>query len=349
MALSGGTFKNLAEVIKLTYPTLIPGAVFEGMKRGNPADLINFAQANHSGEKIKWLRQAASEEGDVANIGRGGQTVLTESLEYAEQEVTLKTCYDYKKLDKFNPAVHQTVNNYETIMLKSMIRGITMKLGDKIIYDHTAYDGTGLQMKGLHAWAADSVGEAWDIDENGALAMIHLRELADELKYDFNFWLMPFCIARRIDAFYQEGGTASLASATAGPLGLISYGPGDKATRTTFVCEKPIFRTDYLVAEQDDTGLGSNARAKWTSGTKTYSILAVKLGQASLAEEDPGVKVAFGKTEADGKIFDLEYFEKLEDYIAKALRLSANTEMIVGSKWGIGRILDITDAAVTSV
>lgn len=348
MALSGGTFKNLAEVIKLTYPTLIPGVIFEGMKRGNPADMIPFAQANHSGEKIKWLREAAGYEDDVTNIGRGGQTTLKESLEYTEKEVTLKTCYDYKKMDKFNPAVHQTVNNYEKLQLESMIRGVTMKLGDKIIYDHTAYDAAGLQMKGLHAWAADNYGEAWDIDEGeGALSLMNCRTLADELKYDFDFWLMPFCLARRIDAFYQEAGSAGLAYNAAGPLGLISYGPGDKATRTQFLCDKPVMRSDYMLAEQANTGAGSNARAKYTSGTKMYSIFAIKLGQGSLAQEDPGTKVAFGKTEGDGQFFNLEYFDKLEDYIASALRLSANTEMILGSKWAIGRIWDITDAAVT--
>ena len=343
MALSGGTYKNLAEVMKLTLPTLIPGAIFEGVKRGNPADLLPFAQANHSGEKIKWLRETNTLENDIQNIGRGGQTVLNESLEYSEKEVTLKTCYDYKKLDKFNPAIHQTFNNYETIMLNSMMRGITMKLGDKIIYDHTAYDASGLSMKGLHAWAADNYGEAWDIDEASALSLDNVRRMGDEMKYGYDFWLVPFPIARRIDAAYHEVGLASTI-----PLGLIQYSaPEGVLGRTMFLDGKPVIRTDYLVKEQDSTGQGSNARAKWSSSTVTYSMFAIKLGQAGLAEEDPGVKVAFGKTETEGKLFDLEYFDKLENYIGKAIRLSLNSEIIVGSKYGVGRIFDITDAAVT--
>ncbi len=114
---------------------------------------------------------------------------------------------------------------------------------------------------------------------------------------------------------------------------------------------KPIIRSDFMVAEQVNTGQGTtsaDARAVYSSGDRMYSIFAVKLGATTLGSIDPGVKVAFGKTEADGQFFNLEYIEKMTGYIGRALRLAAYTNLIVGSKWGIGRITDITNAQPTA-
>ncbi len=57
MALSGGHWSTLAELLKATQPTLIPGVVDEDVKRGNPVDIFPFAQANHTGDYIQWLRE----------------------------------------------------------------------------------------------------------------------------------------------------------------------------------------------------------------------------------------------------------------------------------------------------
>ena len=349
MALSGGYYANLAEVIKATTPTLIPGVVDENYKRGNPVDVLGFVQANHSGEKIRWLRQATTLEDSVADIGPGGATVFSEGATFSAQEAVLRICYLMTKLDKYDNAIWQTVNDYEALMLEGNMVDTVKKLGDKLVYDDYTYDGTGLSMDGLHAWAATNAGEDWDIDEgNGALALENMRIISDELKHGFDFWLMPFAIARQIDRVYKELGLASLASATAGALGLIGYGESAVGGRTLMFDQKPIIRSDFMLAEQVNTGFGSDARAKYTSGTKYYSIFAIKQGATTLGSIDPGVKVAFGKTESDGQFFNLEYFDKLEGYIGRAMRLAAYTNVIVGSKWGIGRIADITNAAPTA-
>lgn len=352
MALSGGHWSTLAELLKATQPTLIPGVVDEDIKRGNPVDILPFAQANHTGENIKWLREDTTAEADVADIGIGGATSFTEGVTYSAQEATLRICYLQRKLDKYVHSIYQTVNNYEVMMLEEMMRGITKALGAKIIYDDYTYDGTNLSMDGLHAWAAVNLGETWDIDgAETALALEDIRILSDEMKHGVDLWLMPFAIARQIDRVYREQGIAALASATAGALGLISYAVNEAGGRTTLFDGKPILRSDFLVAEEGDTGRGTtsaNARAAHTTGTAQYSIFGLKLGVGSLAQEDPGVKVAFGKTEEDGEFFNAEYFEKLENWIGKAIRLSAYTELIVGSKYAIGRIFDIPNSAPVS-
>lgn len=346
--LSGGNWANLAEVLKATQPTLIPGVVDEDVKRGNPVDILPFAQANHTGEYIQWLREDVTAEDDVADIGIGGATAFTEGITYSAQQATLRICYLQRKLDKYVPAIHQTVNNYEQMLVEEMMRGITKKMGKKIIYDDYTYDGTNLSMDGLHAWAAVNYGETWDIDgAETALALEDMRILGDEMKHGFDFWLMPFALARQIDRVYREAGIAALATASAGALGLISYDVNSAGGRTTIFDGKPIVRSDFLVAEEGDTGRGTtsaDARAVHTTGTAQYSIFAIKLGVGNLAQEDPGVKVAFGKTESDGEFYNLEYFEKLENYIGKAMRLAAYTELVVGSKYAIGRIMDIPNS-----
>ena len=350
--LSGGYYNNLTEVLKFTTETLIPGMVDENFKRGNPVDILGFVQANHSGSKIRWVREQTDLEDSVTNIGQGGSTVFSEGVTLLSQEAILRICYLMTKLDKYDNAIWKTVNDYELAMLEGDMRSITKKLGDKLIYDDFTYDGTGLSMDGLHAWAATQWGEEWDIDEGeGALALENMRIISDELKNGFDFWLMPFAIARQIDRVYKEYGIADLASASRGALGLIGYGESAVGGRTLMFDNKPIIRSDYLVAEQVNTGQGTtsaNARAKYTSGTKMYSIFAVLNGKTTLEQIDPGVKVAFGQTESDGDIFNPEYFLKLEGYIGKALRLAAYTNLIVGSKWGLGRVTDITNAAPTA-
>ncbi|KKM22825.1 hypothetical protein LCGC14_1621390 [marine sediment metagenome] len=351
-ALSGGYYNNLTEVLKLTSETLIPGVVDENFKRGNPVDLLPFVQANHTGAKMRWVRELTDLEDSVANISQGGSTVFSEGATLESQEAILRICYLMTKLDKYDNAIWQTVNDYERETLEGNMRSITKKLGKKIIYDDFTYDGTGLTMDGLHAWAATNFGEAWDIDEGeGALALENMRVLSDELIQGFDYWLMPFALARRIDAAYREVGVTALKADTAGALGLISYGLDQAGGRTLTFDNKPIIRSDFLVAEQVNTGQGTtsgDARAKYSSGTKMYSIFAIKNGMTTLGQIDPGIKVAFGKTESDGEFFNLEHFDKLEGYIGTAMRLAAYTNLIVGSKYGIGRITDITNAAVTA-
>ncbi|KKK84757.1 hypothetical protein LCGC14_2780120 [marine sediment metagenome] len=347
MALSGGHWDTLAEVLKLTLPTLIPGTVDEDVKRGNPVDILPFAQANHTGELIRWLRESTTAEADVANIGIGGQTSFTEGVTYDVKEATLRIKYIMRKLDKYVPSIHGTMNDYEEILAKEIMRGSVKNLGNSIIYDDFTYDGSSLQMDGLHATAALNAGEVWDIDMGeAALSLEQMRILSDELKHGFDFWLMSFALARKIDAAYMEKGLVGLKADTAGTMGLIEFGKNEAGGRMTFFDGKPIIRSDFMVAEQANTGVGSDARAKYSSGTKQYSIFAILRGQASLAEEDPGLKVAFGNTETEGGFFNLEMFDKLENYIGKAMRMASYTELVPGSKYCVGRIFDITNVAV---
>jgi hypothetical protein len=349
MSLSGGHWANLTEVLRLTQPTQLIGVVEEDVKRGNPVDILPFAQANHTGDNVTWLRELTTAEGDVADIGRGGVTSFTEGLTYTEKNTTLKTCYIQRKLDKFNPSIHGTFNDYENTLYEEMMSAVIKKLGNKILYDDASYGAGGLQMDGLHAIAAESYGENWDIDEGeGALSLMNLRTLEDEMRHGIDLFLIPFQLGRRIDAAYRENGVTALKADTAGALGMISYDRNEAGKRTMFFNGIPMIRSDFMLGEQANTGAGSNARAVNSSGTIQYSIFGIKLGDSQLSKANAGLKIAFGKTESDGEILNLEYFKQLENYIGKAMRLSANITAINGSKMCVGRIFDITNAAVTA-
>ncbi len=347
--LSGGHWKNLGEAQKLTQPYQLPGVVETDIKRNNPTDFFPLAQANHSGERIDWLRENTTTEDAVSNLGIGGQTILSEDIEYTEKNTTLRIKYMYRKLDKFIPHIYGTFNNYEEIKLKECVKGVRRKVGHAMIYDDYTYDTNSLEFDGLHAWAAESWGEDWDIDEGeGALSLANWRKLYYAMKHGVDFWLIPYTLQRHLDAAYQEVGFTQLKADTAGTMGGITWGQDEGGKPITKFMNAPLIPTDYLGLETVNTGQGSDARASnLTSGTM-YSLFGVKLGSAGLMEADPGCKMAFGKTETNGEFFDLEYFEKLEGYKAKAIRLSTYVAMILGSPMAIGRITDFTDAAITA-
>ena len=120
-------------------------------------------------------------------------------------------------------------------------------------------------------------------------------------------------------------------------------GLNDAGKRVTYFDGIPIVKTDFLVLETDGTGDGSDLRAK--TGT-TYSIFFLKFGD--IFNQEPGLCLGFGDPEMGSNLYKVELFDKLEDYDAKGIRLITYTAPLLGSKLCLGRIFDVTDAAVTS-
>lgn len=342
MADAGGYWLNLAEAQKLTQSVLVPGVIEENIRRGGLLSVLPLQQ--FTGLSMKWNRESTERLARVTSIG----DVLTwsDNITYTQYERDLKELYDQTPLNRFVEAQYGTFNNYEAITLRGLRKGCIRKLEDLLLYGDLTYgDGaSGREFDGLHAWAADAAA-AINIDEGeGALSLNNMRILADEMKHDFDFWLMPYNLARRISAYYQEVGSVVSGRSHVGSFQLTMNEAG---MPMMFWDGKPIIRSDYMVAEQANTGLTTaSARAKHTSGTAQYSILAVKLGQ--IAEGDPGVTMGFGGPDSTpGEPFGLTVFDKLENYNAKGLRLVGNFALAAASQYSVGRIADITDVAIT--
>ena len=351
MADSGGHWNTLAEAQKLTQSLLIPGVIEEDIKRGNPLERVPVAQAANSGKSITWLREATTLEDEVANITVGSQLSWSESMTYDTVETELKICYLQRKLDNFVASIYGNINNYEARVLLEMRKGILRSLGDKFIYSDTTYTSAN-DFDGLHALAYERGATPGtpsnmnvDMAEAG-LSFATLRTVIDSMKHGVDEILMPFEIARRIDAVYQEKGLAGLATATAGTMGMVSFGWNEAGKRQTFWDGIPIMRTDYLVAEEANTGTGADgaARAKNSSGDKQYSIFFIKYGQVMAGM--PGLSFAFGGTSGVGDFYKLEYFPTLEDFDAKGVRMVTYSAPLLGSKMGLARVFDIEDVAV---
>lgn len=341
MATAGGHWDSLAEAQKLTQATLIPGVIEETIKRNGLFEFLPVAQAANSGKSIDWLRENATVEDDVADVTIGEQLSWTEGVTYTEVSTSLKISYVQRKLDDFVASIYGNVNNYEAIKLKEMQKGCMLKLGDKMIYDDITYGGAK-QVDGLHALAAEQNGTDLDIDEGeGGLSLYNLRKMLDAMKYGCDFLSFPYCIARRFDAAYQEAGISSWVG-----MGSISFGYTEAGKRVMFFDDVPIIRSDYLVAEQANTGVGSDARAKHSSGDKQYSVFGVKRGQ--VMRQEPGLSLGFGGTSDMGQFFKVVVFDELEDFDAGGIRCVTYTSPLLGSTKCLARIYDIEDVAVVA-
>ena len=109
----------------------------------------------------------------------------------------------------------------------------------------------------------------------------------------------------------------------------------------------PIVRSDYMMEETDGTGTGgtSNARAKSVGGLG-YTIFGLKYGDVMARE--PGICFGYGGTEGEGDLYELWTWPRLEDYNAGGMRLDSYGTVLLGSTLCLGRIFDMTDAAITA-
>jgi len=332
-----GHWKTLEEAQKLTQSQLLPGVVEEVIKRESLLDRVPVALAQ--GQTIKWNREKTTLEADVQNLDIGGKLSWTSSIEYDAQETTLKRKALQRLLDNFIPDVYGTINNYEAQALLEIKKGVTLALGDNLIYDDT--DDDTKEFDGLHALAYEQTGTDLDIDEAGALSLYNLRTQIDAMKHGVDIIYMPMAIARRMDAAYQEAAFAGTAGDRA--FAQISYGLNEMGRRIMFFDGIPIVRTDFLVKETD----GSNApRTKWTSSTVAYSIFLIKFGDVFAG--NPGLCMGFGDPEMGSQLYKVELFNKLENYDAKGIRLVSYVSPLLGSKLCLGRIYDVQDLAVTA-
>ena len=346
---SGGHWATLAEAQKLTQSTKIPGVFEEDIKRNNPLDRLTVAQAGGTGLKIEWLREASTTEDAVKEAAIGQQLSWADDVTYDEVESTLRYSYMQRKLDRYIQGIYGTYTNYKAQVLLEMEKGLKRKIGDRIIYADTTWGGAPTQFDGIHALAAErGASSSLNINEAGPLSLANLRTQIDAMRYGVDEIWMPPCIGQRIDAAYDEAGfTYSISTTHAYHYSLLTRGMNDLGKPITYFMGIPMVRTDFLVSEEDGTGTGatSNARAKYSS-TSRFSLFCIKNGNVMARE--PGLTFGFGGTEGQGDFYDLWTWDRLEDFNAGGMRMDTYGAMLLGSTLCLGRIYDITDAAIVA-
>ena len=353
MADSGGHWKNLAEAQKLTQSTKIPGVFETDVKRNNPLERLPVAQASGTGLKIEWLREKTLTEDAVTEAVQGTQLAWADDVDYTEVETTIRYLYLQRKLDKYNSNIYSTYNNYRARVLLEMEKGLRRKLGDRIIYADTTYGGSPTQFDGLHALAAErgaSPGGDLNIDMGDtALSLATVRTVIDAMKLGVDEIWVSKEIGIRFDQAYEEAGFTSLAAATAGALSLMTKGFNTAGQPITQFMGIPIIRTDYLVGEGAGTGTGASSNARTKTGSTYFSMFFIKYGNP-MAEE-PGLGYGYGSDQESaqqGDFYSLDLLPRLENYNAEGFRMNHYGSILLGSPYCLGRIFDITDAAITA-
>jgi len=348
---SGGYWNSLEEMAKATQSLLCPGVVEEDIKRNPLLEKAPVAQAVGTGPSIKWLREGTLDESTVAEFDIGEELQWTKGGNYTTVETSLKRCYKAVKLDNFVAEIYKTVNDYEALMMKECEKLILRKLNHKFIYDDITY-GSSKQFDGLHALAAlNDTGAAadgvLDIDNGEAgLSLFNMRSMIDNGKHGWDACYMPYVIFRYFTQAYEERGFAQLATATAGNLSYITRSMNEIGKPVYAFGGVTIIPTDYLLAEDANTGRGTTLRNLHSTGTANYSIFFVKWGNP-MSGSNPGLALGFGGTKGIGEFFKLDIFDKLPNYDARGIRLINYSAPLLGSKLCLGRIHDVTAAAVT--
>jgi hypothetical protein len=339
---SGGHWVNLAAAEKLTQDEQVPGFIEEDLKRGNPALMLPVQQ--QTGTNLKWLREKVVGSAQRADIG--SQLVWTDESDYDEITRRAKIIYKQTPLNNYVKEVYSSFNNYAAIQNREITKAMIRQMGDDIIYADTTNGGAN-QPNGLHALAAlyptalNGTTDGLNIDQGSAgLSLGNMRLIEQRMRHGIDMWLFPFEIAAQLDAYVQENGVSTF---TASRIQITMDSVGQQLMTWN---GKPIVRSDYLVAEQLNTGLDSTStRDKHSSSAENFSIFALKLGHPAL--QDPGVGLIFGGNNRDpGELMKTTFFPTLEDFDASGLRKTSYYNVADGSIMAIGRVADITNVAI---
>tara|TARA_R110002110_G_scaffold4090_1_gene21114 strand:- start:512 stop:1543 length:1032 start_codon:yes stop_codon:yes gene_type:complete len=341
---SGGHFLNLTEAQRLTQEIVVPGVFQEDIRRGGL--LTSFPIWQFVGKTAQWRRQLTQQSASVTTLGAG--LVWSAETAYSPQEVALKQIYKQTKLDNFVRSVYGTFNNYAAIQVADDQMAMMNTMEDLFLYGDVTYSSGNLEFDGLHALAQASptpLGETagvLDIDEGEAgLSLANMRQIERHMKHGIDFWLFPYEIADRLDAYVQENGVSTFLASQ------INITMDDLGKQVRMWNGIPIIRSDHLVAEEANTGVGSDARAKHSSGNQQFSVFAINMGNVALQE--PGVTLLLGGDEiAPGQPWMFTPFEKLESSDAKGIRHMSYLALADGSSMALGRIYDIQNSAIVA-
>lgn len=338
-----GTWKNISEAEKLTQSVLIGGIVEEDVKMGRLTERLPLWQL--TGKDVQWNREGT--EVNTAQTAEIGSLLTWQSAETLSKQTTaLKILYIQTLLDHFVEGTYGSHNNYEQIQLVLNKKRMLDKIEDLLLYGDLTYSAGTREFDGFHALSQASdtnfPGDSLDVDMlEAGLSLKTMRDLEDRMLHGIDFWLFPKAIANRLDAYMQEAGLST------NTFGSLSFTVNELGARVPSWNGKPILRSDYLVAEQANTGVGSDARAKRTSGDNQYSIFAVKLGQ--VANDEPGLTLAWGgKDIGAGDMWKLKVFDDMEDQDSGGIRLVTYMSLLDGASTALGRIYDIEDVAIVA-
>lgn len=331
---------SLEEANKLTQSTLLAGIIQEVWEEGQMLRRLPVTQINTP--SLKWNREKNLPAADF--IGELEQIPWRSDVEYGDQvEVGLTRVVRQDALDNLRASTYKTPNDYRAVMISQQAKGCMRTIEDNLIYGDRRVNAK--EFDGYHALVATTMtidGGETALKMTGPTSFRALEEL---VKPRPDFYLMARAIHNRISDAATFGINTGGTNVYVGSSG-IAWGVDSFGMRVPSYGGVPMLYSDYMVAEQANTGAVAttrNARSKYVSGTKQYTIFAMRLGPI----EDGGVNLIIGDGTGGPQFFKTVEFAVLEDFDAGGVRLVAYTAQANGSTRSLGAIMDITDAAPT--
>ncbi len=248
-------------------------------------------------------------------------------MNFTQVTATLKITARQDILDKFMLKTYKNPNDYRTIILKTLRKGVMRTIEDKLIYgdvdnDAAEFDGLG------HLLPADVAGgetfatsQIYDVGgSSNPISMEILRKLIDAVRPKPEFLLMTRTMRNTLSATAFEKG---LVLSSSNPVIGITGSPNQTfGARIDFFDGIPIMISDYLLNETDNT---TDKDPGNDSGFS--SIWAIRTGSLI----DGGVTLLTGGDTGGVEFFNMVELENLEDYDASGIRLVAYVSLAQGS------------------
>ncbi len=321
-----GHFANLAEAQKLVQSQLLAGVVQETYEEGQLLQKLPVLVIN--AKSLLYNRESTLPSAAFYDIHES--LPWSSDVDYATQvEVTLKTIARQDILDEYIMKTYKNPNDYRSIVMSQLRKGIMRTLEDKMVYgDATTYtkEFDGLD-KLCAASGGSTFGTAQDYDQGGAtngVSFAIMQNLITQCKPKPDVLLMTNTLANRITNAVWTGINANVNT------GLVSYGQNQFGMRVEYFNGIPILRSDFLSTENDNTG-------GYLASGDLVSMYAVRFGQV----QDGGLCMIVGGDTGGVEFFKMVELEALEDYLAAGIRLYAFCALALGSTKAISRIHSI--------
>jgi len=316
-----GYFASTTEMVKLVQSKLLPGIVQEIYEVGQLIPQLGITTIDSY--TLKWNREGTLPS--VSAKSKGEQYGWKEVATYSQGTLALKEYGDQWALVAAAQETYKDPNDYRAAIQSQIIKGALRTIEDQLIYgDATTYpkEFDGLD-KLCPATGTHTFATAQDCDQGGGtvgLSIVNLLGLIHACKPRPDFLLMPQEI---VDQLFIH------AMGKAGAI-VMARSPSEFGTLIASVNGVPIVVSDYLSTENDNTGgdLGTG---------NLVSIYGVRKGSI----EDGGVSLAVGGKTGGQDFFEVDHFEKLENYNAEGIRAYCYVAMAMGSTKSISRVHSI--------
>jgi len=337
-----GHFESLAEAQKLVQSELLAGVVQEVYEEGQLLQRLPVTTIDS--KTLQYNRESTLPSAAFYDIHE--QVPWTADTNFTQKEVSLKISIRQDVLDNFMMKTYRNPNDYRTVILNALRKGVMRTIEDKLIYgnvdsDSAEFDGFGHLLDAdvatgtAGAWGTGTSAQIMDMGgSTTAVTMKVLRELVDKVRPKPSILLMTRTSRNILSATaFEKGLVLSNTGGGRGP----TYGVDQFGSRIDYFDGVPVVISDYLGGSYGET---DNTVNKATSASGFISIWAIRFGSIM----DGGLSLVTGGETGGVNLFKLTELEDLEDYDAGGLRLVAYVALAQGSSKATAVIHSIYEA-----